>query len=59
MESKLKKAESLLRQALAIEMLEYEDKNLLSGNNCSRAENKMNMLKDALQIVEECKDGKN
>jgi len=41
--------ESLIRQVLAIEMLEYEDKNHLSGDNKSRCEKKMELLNNAME----------
>jgi hypothetical protein len=42
----------LLEQVLAIEMLEYHDKNHLSGNNCTRYENKMELLKMVIDKLE-------
>ena len=41
--------ESLIRQVLAIEMLEYEDKNHLSGYNKNRCEKKMELLNNAME----------
>jgi hypothetical protein len=47
--------ESLIRQALAIEMLEYEDKNHLSGNDKSRSETKIKLLSEAMQKIKKTK----
>jgi len=51
----MKEIESLIRQALAIEMLEYEDKNHLSGNNKSRSETKIELLSEAMQKIKKDK----
>lgn len=43
--------ESALRELLAVEELEYHDKNLLSGDDCTRSEWKQARLKDALRLL--------
>lgn len=43
---------SKIRTALAIEMLEYENMNLLSGDNKTRCEEKMRLLREALADIE-------
>jgi len=51
----MREIESLIRQALAIEMLEYEDKNHLSGNDKSRSETKIELLSEAMQKIKKDK----
>lgn len=46
---KTKEIISKLRVVLAIEMLEHEDMNYLSGNNKTRSEEKMALLTEILQ----------
>jgi hypothetical protein len=43
--------ESLIRQVLAIEMLEYEDKNHLSGDNESCSRKKISLLSNAMEQI--------
>jgi hypothetical protein len=47
--------ESLIRQVLAIEILEYEDKNHLSGDNESRSRKKILLLSNAMEKIFEYK----
>jgi hypothetical protein len=42
---------SNIRKVLAIEMLEYEDMNLLSGDNKKRSEVKQELLKEILDYL--------
>lgn len=42
---------SHIRKVLAIEILEYEDKNLLSGDNQKRSEIKQELLKEVLDYL--------
>ena len=42
---------SNLRKILAIEILEYEDKNYLSGDNKSRNEEKILLIEDCIRII--------
>jgi len=44
---------SNLRKLLAIEMLEYEDKNLLSGDNKTRSEEKMLLLEECIDLIKQ------
>jgi len=44
---------SNIRKVLAIEMLEYEDKNYLSGDNKTRSEEKQKLLKEVLGYLEQ------
>ena len=45
------KLKSLVRTILAIESLEYENKNFLSGDNKSRCEEKLTILTEALEML--------
>ena len=47
--------EGLIRQVLAIEMLEYEDKNHLSGNDKSRSKIKIELLNETMQKIKKIK----
>lgn len=51
----MREIESLIRQVLAIEMLEYEDKNHLSGNDKSRSEIKIELMNEAMQEIKKLK----
>ena len=51
----MREIESLIRQVLAIEMLEYEDKNHLSGNDKSRSEIKIELMNQAMQEIKKLK----
>jgi hypothetical protein len=51
MNKKLEQIESLTKMILAIEVLEYENKNLLSGDNKTRNEDKQMMLSEILKII--------
>ena len=42
---------SNLRKVLAIEMLEYEDKNLLAGDNKTRSEGKRLLIEDCIRTI--------
>jgi len=42
---------SNLRKLLGIEMLEYEDKNLLSGDNKTRSVEKMLLLEECINLI--------
>jgi hypothetical protein len=54
-EIKMSELESLIRQVLAIEILEYEDKNHLSGDNESRSRKKILLLSNAMEKIFEYK----
>lgn len=47
----LVKIESAIRKVLAIEMLEYEDKNLLHHDNKTNSEIKMTLLEEVLNDI--------
>ena len=46
-----KELESILAQILAVEVLEYHDKNLLGGSNKSRCEWRQEQLSRALKVL--------
>jgi hypothetical protein len=48
----MRKLKSLVRQVLAIEMLEYEDVNHLSGSNESRCRKKIELLEDVNNVID-------
>jgi hypothetical protein len=53
----MKEIESVIRQVLAIEMLEYENKNHLSGDNESRCKKKIELLSNAMNKIIELSKG--
>jgi hypothetical protein len=52
----LNSLESHIGIILGIETLEYLDKNFLSGDNASRARDKINYLKFALETIDDISD---
>ena len=48
---KLEKAKAYAEQILAIEMLEYHNKNYLSGDNKSRSEEKQALLRELILYI--------
>ncbi|MFT8351311.1 hypothetical protein [Clostridium saccharoperbutylacetonicum] len=47
----LEKVKSIVRKLYGIALLEYEDKNLLSGDNKTRCEKQQELLKEVYEIL--------
>jgi len=47
----LEKVKSIVRKLYGITLLDYEDKNLLSGDNKTRSEKQQELLKEAYEIL--------
>ncbi|WP_238858968.1 hypothetical protein [Clostridium sp. YIM B02569] len=47
----LEKVKSIIRSLYGIALLEYEDKNLLSGDNKTRSEKQQALLQEAYEIL--------
>ena len=46
------KIKSYLEQLYAIELLEYHNKNYLSGDNKTRSEERQRILKDCIELID-------
>ena len=51
-EENRKELECILEELYAIELLEYHDKNLLSGDNKTRSEWRQKRLEHALSVIQ-------
>ena len=53
MNNKIEQLKSELEKMYAVELLEYHDKNLLSGDNKSRSEDRQRQLEFTIKVTNE------